>query len=208
MRPLTLEVLDQALRQCAAWHSEGTDLGVAVNVSAANLLDLALPYDVQALLEKWQVDPAKLQLEITENVIMADPVRASEVIARVRSLGVSLSLDDFGTGYSSLPYLKGLPVDELKIDKSFIFNLDEDREDAAIVRSTIALAHSLGLRVVAEGVESAEVWRQLAAAGCEQAQGFFLGRPMPAEDLESWLRGRSLDVDAVDQRLATAVPRR
>ena len=190
MRPLTLWVIETALRQSAAWQAEGAELRVAVNVSLPDLLDLRFPDDLLRLLDETGVDPSRLQLEITENVVMADPVRVMDVLARISELGVELSLDDYGTGTSSLAYLKRLPVRELKIDRSFVMNMDAEERDAVIVRSTVELARSLGLRVVAEGVESAEVWTQLSEFGCELAQGYFLSRPIPGQEvtgsIERW----------------------
>jgi diguanylate cyclase (GGDEF)-like protein len=190
MRLLTLRVLDLALEQCHAWHSADIELAVGVNLSAENLLDLELEADVRRLLARWSVDPRWLQLEITEDVLMADPRRARDVIERLRAAGVTIALDDFGTGYSSLVHVKQLALDELKIDRAFVTNLLHDRADAAIVTSTLALARSLGLRVVAEGVEDGATWSRLAALGCDLAQGFHLSRPLPAEQLADWLNSR------------------
>jgi diguanylate cyclase (GGDEF)-like protein/PAS domain S-box-containing protein len=183
MRPLTLRVLDDALAQCARWRDEGLSLGVAVNLGAPNLLDLGLPGDVSQLLTKWDVSPAMLQLEITETIVAADPVRVIEIMNRLGDLGISLSLDDFGTGSSSLAYLRELPVQELKIDKSFILGMDEDDEAAMIVRTIVELAHNLGLRAVGEGIETEEARTLLADSGCDYGQGFLMGRPMPAAEL-------------------------
>jgi diguanylate cyclase (GGDEF)-like protein len=191
MRELTLYVLDRSLAQCATWLGEGIDLSVAVNLSVANLVDDELPRDVSRLLAVHGVAPSHLQLEITENLIMADPARATEVITELAGLGVSMSLDDFGTGYSSLAYLKRLAVDEIKIDRSFVMGLTPDSEDAVIVRSTVELGRSLGLRVVAEGVETPSAWEQLEEYGCDQAQGYYLSRPMPAPEITAWLLDRA-----------------
>ena len=189
MRALTMFVLNSALKQCREWHAAGQPLGVAVNLSARNLLDLRFPDEVQRLLTNWQVAPGWLELEITESAVMADPARAMHVLARLSEMGVGVSLDDFGTGYSSLVYLKRLPVNEVKIDKSFITHMSDEEDDAVIVESTIDLARSLGLRVVAEGVETEDVWRRLSNLGCDMAQGFYLSRPMPAVDMTNWLQG-------------------
>jgi EAL domain-containing protein (putative c-di-GMP-specific phosphodiesterase class I) len=197
MRPLGLYVLERALRQVRSWHDEGFHLTVATNLSIPNLLDLRLPGDVEALLDETGVPASMLQLEVTENIIMADPVRVIEVLERLKALGVGLSLDDFGTGASSLSYLKRLPVDELKIDRSFVLAMRESEADATIVRSTTELAQRLGLRVVAEGVENLETWQELTDIGCEQAQGFYLQRPIDADEFTEWLR----------QRLASGVER-
>ena len=187
IRPLTFHVLDEALRQASLWQLQGLDLCVAVNVAMRNLLDVQFPDDVGQLLAKWEVSPDRLELEITESTIMADPFRARLVLTRLAEMGVRLSIDDFGTGYSSLGYLRRLPVGEIKIDKSFVMNMQADENDAVIVRSTIDLGRNLGLEVVAEGVESAAVWHDLVTYGCDVAQGFFLSRPMPAEDFTRWL---------------------
>jgi EAL domain-containing protein (putative c-di-GMP-specific phosphodiesterase class I) len=185
MRPLTLRVLDDAVGQCARWRDEGLMLPVAVNLGAPNLLDLGLPGDVHELLAKWDVGPSMLQLEITETIVAADPVRVIEIMQRLGELGISLSLDDFGTGSSSLAYLRELPVQELKIDKSFILGMDEDAEAAMIVRTIVELAHNLGLRAVGEGIETDEAYRLLAESGCDYGQGFLMGRPMPAAELSA-----------------------
>jgi diguanylate cyclase (GGDEF)-like protein len=188
--PLTMFVLDEALRQCRTWSLQGLELCVAVNLSTRNLLDLHLPEAVGELLARWEVPAGLLELEITESTILADPVRAMQILSRLDEMGVRLSIDDFGTGYSSLAYLKRLPVDELKIDKSFILGMDESENDEVIVRSTIDLGRNLGLRVVAEGVESAQGWSRLAQLGCNVAQGYYLSRPVPAAELTAWLRQR------------------
>jgi diguanylate cyclase (GGDEF)-like protein len=188
MRPLTLHVLDQALAQAAQWEAEGLDLHVAINLSAPNLLDPRLAGDVERLLTARGVPPQRLVLEITETIVGADPVRVGEVLAALRELGVSLALDDFGTGSSSLGNLRRLPVDELKIDKSFILGMEDDPEAAAIVRTTICLAHDLGLRAVAEGIENELVAHQLQRFGCDLAQGFHFARPMSPEAVAGFVR--------------------
>jgi diguanylate cyclase (GGDEF)-like protein len=186
--PLTHFVLNEALRQCRTWQLEGLNLCVGVNLSARNLLDVNLPDTVGGLLAKWEVTPSLLELEITESTILADPIRAMHVLSRLSDMGVRLAIDDFGTGYSSLAYLKRLPVDELKIDKSFVQGMERDENDAVIVRSTIDLGRNLGLLVVAEGVETEEAWRRLVSLGCDVAQGYYLSRPVPAAELAAWLR--------------------
>ena len=188
IRPLTLFVLDQALKQCRSWNDEGVEVGVAVNLSVRNLYDPSFSDEVSSLLAKHGVHASQLELEITESVIMADPMRAMAVLGRLSELGVGLSLDDFGVGYSSLAYLKRLPVTEIKIDKSFVMNISTDESDAMIVRSTIGLARSLGMRVVAEGVETEETWTRLVALGCDVAQGFYLCKPKPAAEVTPLLR--------------------
>ncbi len=184
IRPLTRYVLDAALRQCRAWAEQGLDIGVAVNITGRDLADLRLPEEVAELLRRWRVEPTRLELEITETGILSDVERTHAVLAGLSDLGVRLAIDDFGAGYSSLGYLKRLPVQALKIDKSFVLTMAEDEDDAAIVRSTIGLGHNLGLTVVAEGVESEEAWQLLAELGCDAAQGFYLSPPLPAEALD------------------------
>ncbi len=186
--PLTTYVLDRALAQCAEWHRYGTEIGVAVNISVRNLLDSDLPDEIGALLIRHGVEPRRLTLEITESSVMADPERAIDVLERLSRIGIRLSVDDFGTGYSSLTYLKKLPVDEVKIDKSFVFSMATDAGDAAIVRSIIDLGVSLGLTVVAEGVEDMVSWERLAELGCDVIQGYGLCRPVPADEATRWLR--------------------
>jgi diguanylate cyclase (GGDEF)-like protein len=190
IKPLTAWVLDAALAQCRQWRDEGIELSIAVNLSVRNLLDTHLPDAIGALLQKWQLPASALQLEITEGTIVTDQVRALDVLGRLDGMGIGLAIDDFGTGYSSLAYLKDLPVRELKIDRTFVNNMDEDGSDAFIVRSTIDLARNLGLQVVAEGVETKATLDKLAALGCDLAQGYYLSRPLPAAELRDWLRAR------------------
>ena len=187
IRPLARSVLEAAVRQCNRWRQEGLDLAVAVNLSMRNLHDAEIVDTIRQLLSRWGIPPARLVIEITESSLMADAARAMEVLSRLREMGVGISIDDFGTGYSSLAYLKRLPVDELKIDKSFVANMASDENDAAIVRSTIGLAHDLGLTVVAEGIEDPATWDLLADLGCDVGQGYYISRPMPAAALGAWL---------------------
>jgi len=187
MRPLTYYVLDRALRDQSIWQRQGLELTTAVNLAARDLHNLDLCDDLETLLAAWRVDAARLELEITESTILADPLRARAVLARLGALGVRIAIDDFGSGYTSLGYLKRLPVDVLKIDKSFVLGMNADEQDAVIVRSAIELGHNLGLEVVAEGVETVETWHELGRLGCDLAQGFYLARPMPSADVVSWL---------------------
>ena len=191
MKSLTAAVLEQALRQTAEWSDAGLNIRMAVNVSARDLHDDTFCARVRDALDRTGVPASFLELELTERVVMADPERALENLTALSRLGVRLSLDDFGTGYSSLAYLRRLPVTEIKIDKSFVLRMDVDDEDATIVRSTIDLAHGLGLRVLAEGVETAETWQRLSDLGCDAAQGYFLSRPHPAAVVTEWLAARS-----------------
>jgi EAL domain-containing protein (putative c-di-GMP-specific phosphodiesterase class I) len=191
IRPLTRHVLNVALAQCQAWQQSGIDLHMSVNLSARNLLDPSLPDDIARLLAKWSVRSQLLELEITESSIMQDPARSLEVLDRLHRMGIVLSIDDFGTGYSSLTYLRTLPVQELKIDRSFIGTMSSDEGDSFIVRSTISLGQNLGLQVVAEGVEDEETLAQLDELGCNLAQGYHLSRPVPADELMQWLTDRA-----------------
>ena len=191
IKPLTLAVLDQALAQCRAWTHAGTPLTVAVNLSARVLLDLRLPNEIEKLLARWSVDSTALELEITESSLMADPVRTREILSKLSARGVGIAIDDFGTGYSSLSHLSALPVDEIKIDRSFVLGMAEDDNADVIVRSIIDLGRNLDLRVVAEGVESRATWDRLALLGCDEVQGFYLGRPMSAHSFDDWLAASS-----------------
>ncbi|HQS82801.1 MAG TPA: EAL domain-containing protein [Thiobacillus sp.] len=186
--PLTHWVLRTALAQLVILQRQAHVLTMAVNLSARNLHDMELPASISALLAESGVAPQDLILEITESAVMANPSDGLAILTELDRMGVTLSIDDFGTGYSSLAYLKGLPVDELKIDKSFVMDMVENENDAVIVRSTIDLAHNLGLKVIAEGVETRDAWHILGMLGCDCSQGYFMGRPMPAEKLEAWLR--------------------
>ena len=189
MAPLTHHVLDRALAQNRRWADLGLELGIAVNISTRNLHDLTLPDQIQQLLELHGVPAKRLELEVTETTIMADPPRAKAVLARLSALGVGLAVDDFGTGYTSLAWLRDLPLTTLKIDRSFVGSMCTNRGDSIIVRSTVQLGRNLGLEVVAEGVEDALCWDQLADLGCEVGQGFYLCRPQPADALTAWMLG-------------------
>ena len=187
IRPLTLWVLDDALGRLKDWSQSGSRLQMAVNLSARLLMDETCPMQVRRLLEKHGVDPQLLELEITESAIIADPERATHTLQRIHEMGVKISIDDFGTGYSSLSHLKRLPLNALKIDVSFVTHMLTNEQDAVIVESTIALAHNLGLSVVAEGIEDANTEMRLCALGCDEGQGYLFGRPMPAADAAAWL---------------------
>jgi diguanylate cyclase (GGDEF)-like protein/PAS domain S-box-containing protein len=184
--PVTKWVLNEALRQQHAWRAEGIDLTVAVNISGRSLgARSSLPDAVHQLTEAWKTPPGRLILELTESALIE--ASAPEVLGRLHGMGETLSIDDFGTGYSSLAYLQRLPVDELKIDKSFVTGLSTAGDDAVIVRSTIDLAHNLGLTVVAEGVEDEAAKEMLIGYGCDRAQGYFFARPCPADEFIAWL---------------------
>jgi len=187
IRIMTLWVLEQSAALCSQLIARDLHLKISVNLSTRDLLDQDLPRKFAAILERHQVTAQSFCLEITESAIMDDPVRALQTLERLHAMNVGLSIDDFGTGYSSLAYLKRLPVDELKIDKSFVMNMEHDSDDAQIVRSTIDLGHNMGLRVVAEGIESNAAWNLLNAMGCDQGQGYFISKPMPAGQLVDWV---------------------
>lgn len=190
-------VLDTAIRQCARWRQAGMGLSVSVNISAVDLNQGSLVDRVRSLLEAHRLPPGSLCLEITESAAMEDPDSALSRLAALRELGVRLSIDDYGTGYSSLAHLKKLPVQELKIDKSFVLELDRNEDDQTIVRSTIDLAHSIGLEVVAEGVESERILWQLREWGVDLAQGFHISRPLPAAAFLEWLQSSSYAIPTV-----------
>ena len=187
IQPLTRWVIDTALGQIARWHHEGRDLAVSVNLSVRNLYDRDLVPWLRERVETHGVSADRIKIEITESELMDDPMLAMDVLGRITELGASTSIDDFGTGYSSLAYLKHLAIDELKIDKSFVGNMCTDDSDLTIVRSTIDLAHNLGLTVVAEGVEDGQTLGRLAELGCDRVQGYFLSRPVPAPALDDLL---------------------
>jgi diguanylate cyclase (GGDEF)-like protein len=188
IRELTAHVLDRSLEQCRAWRDEGLELGMAVNISPRDLLDSRLPEEVESLLAKHDVEPGDLELEITEETAITDLPRARAILSQLSQLGVKLAVDDFGAGNSSLAYLRRLPVTGLKIDRSLISRMRFRPDDAAIVDSTIRLAHALGLKVTAEGVETVGCCSYLAEVGCELAQGFYFGRAMSAEDIATMAR--------------------
>jgi diguanylate cyclase (GGDEF)-like protein len=187
IHPLTRWVLEHAVAQSRGWLDQGLRMPVAVNVSARSVLDPNFPTVVAAILDDHDLPASLLDLEITETAMVADPNRAREVVTALAKLGVQLSIDDFGVGYTSLSHLKRLPVHELKIDRSFVANMNVDENDAVIVRSTVDLGRNLGLRVVAEGVESAEVSDLLLEIGCDLAQGYYFAGPMPAAEVTDWL---------------------
>ena len=186
---ITKWVLRKAITHCGEWNASGVDLTVAVNLSALDLFDAELPTYISGLLSEVGLSPSKLVLEITESAVMRDPAYALRILRDLKNRGVTLAIDDYGTGYSSLAHLKRLPVDELKIDKSFVLNLrNASTDDIVIVRSTIELGHNMGLRVIAEGVENAEAWQILKTLGCDMAQGYFISKPLPATEFRDWMK--------------------
>jgi diguanylate cyclase (GGDEF)-like protein len=184
---MTRRILSLAIAQCRQWRDAGLEPQIAVNISARNLHHDDLIAHISAILATHDVPPTALDLEITESAVIADPRRATEILSSLNEIGIETTLDDFGTGHSSLAQLKRLPVKRLKIDQSFVVNMSTDEEDAAIVSSIVELGQNLGLAVVAEGVESATVWAQLADLGCDFAQGYYLSRPLPPDQMTRWL---------------------
>jgi EAL domain-containing protein (putative c-di-GMP-specific phosphodiesterase class I) len=185
---VTRYVLARAIAQAAAWSAAGIDIELSINVSARNLLEDSLPADITELLHRHRVRGSQVTLEITETEIMRDPEHTIDVLDRLNSLGLRVSIDDFGTGYSSLSYLRRLPVTEVKIDKSFVLQMDANPNDAMLAKTIVDLAANLSMRVVAEGIESQASWDALHAMGCERGQGFVFARPMPAIDVTNLLR--------------------
>ena len=186
IRPLTNWVMERAFRDCTAWRSDGLPFNVSINLSAKDLNDPDLPDIITGIMAKTAVKAEWIMFEITESSIMVDPARALNVLERIRGMGFNLSIDDFGTGYSSLAYLRKLPVMEIKIDRSFVMDMLESENDAVIVHATINLAHNLGLKVTAEGVETREVLQALQGFGCDMVQGYFLSPPVPFPQLKPW----------------------
>lgn len=184
--PLTVWVLNEAIKECARWHQLGIKIPIAVNLSVRNLHDPKITETILQTLDKHRLEHKALIVELTETAVMTDADHAFEVLSALEKEGVRVSIDDFGTGYSSLANLKKLPVHEIKIDRSFVMDMKEDNNDAVIVRSTIDLAHNMGLAVIAEGVENQETWDLLCAQGCDMAQGYFMSRPIPAADFVAW----------------------
>ncbi|HPU50499.1 MAG TPA: EAL domain-containing protein [Burkholderiaceae bacterium] len=206
IRQITQWMIERTATVLADLHSQGMPIRIAVNLSTRDLMDQQLPQKVAHQLAVRGLGPAALCLEITESAIMDDPLRAEQTLQGLHDMGVALSIDDFGTGYSSLAYLKRLPVDQLKIDRSFVMNMERDRADVMIVRSTIDLAHNLGLKVVAEGVETEAQLALLGELGCDEAQGYLLGRPMPAAEFAVWARNWRPRQPAAGLRPALAEP--
>jgi EAL domain-containing protein (putative c-di-GMP-specific phosphodiesterase class I) len=190
IEPITFWVLQAALHQCRIWHDAGTTVRTAVNLSPRSLQGDHLADTVAQLIRLLGVTPLWLTVEITETSLMADPDHALAILSHLHDMGVSICIDDFGTGYSSLAYLKRLPIDEIKIDRSFVMDMTVNESDAVIVRSVIDLGHNLGLRVTAEGVENQETWDMLAGMGCDMMQGYFVSPPLAPPNLHNWLSDR------------------
>jgi EAL domain-containing protein (putative c-di-GMP-specific phosphodiesterase class I) len=188
IKAITLWVMNAAIRQCGLWLRSGIEVNVSLNISARDLLNPDLPARFIEMLERHGCEPRLITLEITESAVLDDPLRALANLQALRDTGCLLSIDDYGTGYSSLSYLKRMPVSEMKIDRSFVMNLVENPNDEIIVRSTIELAHNMGLKVTAEGVETEAVLERLRELGCDLAQGYLISKPIGVEALESWFR--------------------
>jgi len=188
MQALTDLVVDTSVRQAARWHKAGEDFTLSMNVTASALLDLSLPDRIADLCTKNGVPAERLILEVTETEAMRDVTRTMDVLLRMRIRNIGVAIDDFGTGHSSLRELQRMPFSQMKIDKSFVLDMATNKDSAVIVNSTIDLAHNLGLKVVAEGVENAQIWRLLAEKNCDYAQGFLMGKPMPTAEFEHWLK--------------------
>lgn len=186
IRALTNWVLERAIKDCKDWSSNGFAFNVSVNLSAWNLQDASLPESIRHLLDQYELPPGRLTLEITESAVMSDPIHARNILTKLSGMGIQLDIDDYGTGFSSLAYLKILPVNGLKIDKSFVIEMEEDDNDKIIVQSTIDLAHNLNLMVIAEGVETAEALSSLKDFHCDFAQGYHIARPMPEAEFRKW----------------------
>jgi diguanylate cyclase (GGDEF)-like protein len=197
LRPLTHHVIETVLKQWREWADMGIRIPIAINVSPRSLLDQELAEQVQGQLRRWDVPPAFLRVELTESFLMGDSARSSQVLDALSDVGVGLSIDDFGTGYSSLSYLKRLPIEEIKIDRSFVMQMHVDANDFMIVRATVDLGRNLRLRVVAEGVEDLATFDRLAEFGCDEAQGYYISRPLSAIEFTRWLSVRNLEFETI-----------
>ena len=187
---LTYWVLRTGMHQLVSWHSLGLRIGMAVNISPSTLLNYDLPDVITGLMARYEIDPGFITLEITEGSLIKNPARALEILTRLNEMGIKISIDDFGTGYSSLAYLKKLPASEVKIDKSFVLDMLHDENDAVIVKTTIELAHNLGMKVTAEGVETGEIALQLKNLGCDNLQGYYFSRPCKEKDFIKWVKSQ------------------
>jgi diguanylate cyclase (GGDEF)-like protein len=192
IRQLSEWVIDNVCRELATLQQDNPGLSAGINLSMHNLHDFNLMEQIRASLQRYRLEPQSLLLEITETGVMLDPDQVAETLGQLAAMGLKLSIDDFGTGHSSLVYLKRLPVHTLKVDKSFVVDMDSDEDNTSIVRATIDLAHSLGLTVTAEGVETAVVHDQLKTMGCDYYQGYYVGRPTELPGIGRWLRGNRI----------------
>jgi EAL domain-containing protein (putative c-di-GMP-specific phosphodiesterase class I) len=206
MQLLTHRVIEDVVAQVAAWGKQGVALRASVNISARDLYSGDVASHLAAQLNRHHVSPSQIQVEITESALMADPDRALATARRIAALGVAVALDDFGTGYSSLQHLRKMPLSELKIDRSFVAGMATNTDDAAIVASTVQMAHWLGLRTVAEGVENESTWAMLADTGCAVAQGWLTARAMPGDEVPGWMAEYATRASATPQPRVTADP--
>ena len=207
IKHVTRWVIEAATRQCGAWLSSGMTLSVSMNVSSRDLLDRDLPQLFAAAARRHAISPDLITIEVTESALVEDPQRAQETIRRLKEQGFRLSIDDYGTGYSSLAYIQRLNCDELKIDRTFVTHASGDGKDAAIVQSTIELGHSLGLSVVAEGVEDVMLLEVLRDLGCDLAQGYAIARALPPEQLAAWVDSCEWTIKPARRALVKAVDR-
>lgn len=187
IKPLTQWVIEKSITQCAKWKSKNINVDVSVNIAAQNLHDSKLIHHIRDMMLKHNLSPEHLTLEISEGDIMSEPIRARHTLERFKKSGIKLSIDDFGTGYSSLSYLNKLPVDEIKMDRSFVLEMTEDNDDDIIVKSTIELAHNIGLTIVAEGVHNKQTWDRLKTLHCDIAQGHYISKPLSAAEFSDWI---------------------
>ncbi len=189
---LTWVVLNQVAAQCHSWNVAGIELSIAVNMSASTLRELSLPERMSNLIQHHDIDVSQLMLEVTETALMQELIKSLDILTRLRMKGFQLSIDDFGTGYSSLVQLYRAPFSELKVDRSFVLEMENNNEASAIIETVILLGHKLGMKVVAEGVETAENLLQLATMGCDLAQGYHIARPMPGDEITVWLEHKPM----------------
>lgn len=187
MQPMTDHVMTTAVLQAARWHHAGESLTVSINITASSLLELSLPDRLSEMCKQHQLPPEQMVLEVTESEAMRDVTRTMDVLLRMRIRNIGVSIDDFGTGHSSLRELQRMPFSEIKIDKSFVMEMANNKDCTVIVNSIIDLGHNLGLRVIAEGVETMQIWRMLAEKNCDFAQGFYMAKPMPVVEFNRWL---------------------
>jgi EAL domain-containing protein (putative c-di-GMP-specific phosphodiesterase class I) len=202
IRLLTVWVASTALKELRRWNEAGFAIDVSINVSPVDLADPGFADNIANLLVQTGADASRVVLEVTESGAMKDLPATLRMMQQLRILGIRFSIDDFGTGYSSLAHLKRLPVDEVKIDRSFIKELEAQRDDDVIVRSTINLGHALNLKVVAEGVEVASSWKALGRLGCDLIQGYYVSKPLPAKEFTAWMAART----TADQSASVEVP--
>ena len=193
IKPLTQWVIEKAIMQCAEWQKKNINLTISVNLSIHNLHDSSLMQYIQNTLSKYQFAAENLMLEITEGDIMSEPLRARDTLKKIKEMGIKLSIDDYGTGYSSLSYIKKLPLDEIKVDRSFVMEMTEDKDDDVIVLATIELAHNLGFEIVAEGVHDQQTWERLKELKCDVAQGHYISKPLSATAFMAWLMNKNAE---------------